>query len=110
MLADEVVFRSPLVFKPQEGKALATMYLTAAVHVFGNETFRYVREVVDGENAVLEFEVTIDGVDVNGVDIIRFSPEGQIVDFKVMLRPMKAILKIGEQMSAMLAEFADPNS
>ena len=102
LLADEVVFRSPIVHTPQVGRARTTMYLTGALHVLGNDDFTYVREVVDGANAVLEFTTTIDGIEVNGVDMIEFNDDGQIVDFKVMLRPMKGIQIVGQKMVEML--------
>jgi hypothetical protein len=78
------------------------MYLAAAVAVFGNETFRYVREFRAASEAVLEFVVIIDGIEVNGVDMIRWNDAGRIVDFKVMLRPLKAINLIHQKMGAML--------
>ncbi len=109
LLAEDVVFRSPIVHTPQEGKARTTMYLTGAMHVIGNDTFSYVREVVDGRNAVLEFTTTIDGIEVNGVDMIEFNDEGQIVDFKVMLRPMKGIQIVGQKMVEMLESLASGN-
>ena len=102
LLADDVVFHSPVVHTPQVGKALATRYLTAAFHVFFNETFRYVRVISGAQDAVLEFDVTIDGVVVNGVDMIRWNETGQIVDFTVMIRPLKALHLIHEKMAAML--------
>ncbi|MGV1037285.1 MAG: nuclear transport factor 2 family protein [Candidatus Nanopelagicales bacterium] len=102
LLAEDAVFTSPIVHTPQVGKGLTTMYLTGAMHVLGNGSFTYVREVVDGPNAVLEFETIVDGITVNGVDMIRFDETGQIVDFKVMLRPMKAINLVGQKMAAML--------
>ncbi|HMS08834.1 MAG TPA: hypothetical protein PKE66_05085, partial [Pyrinomonadaceae bacterium] len=70
LLAEDVIFYSPVVHTPQVGKAITAMYLTAAMHVFGNESFRYVREVVGESDAVLEFETEIDGITINGVDII----------------------------------------
>jgi hypothetical protein len=76
--------------------------LGAAFYVFFNPTFRYVREIVGPSDAMLEFETEIDGVLVNGVDIIRWNEAGQIVDFKVMLRPLKAINLIHQKMAAML--------
>jgi hypothetical protein len=97
------VFHSPVVHSPQRGKQLATLYLTAAVHVFGNDTFHYVREVVGSRDAVLEFQVEVDGITVNGVDMIRWNDAGKITDFKVMLRPLKAINLMHQKMAAMLA-------
>jgi ketosteroid isomerase-like protein len=102
LLADDVVFHSPVVHTPQVGKAITTQYLSAAFHVFFNETFRYVREVVGPNDAVLEFQVEIDGIGVNGVDMIRWNGAGQVVDFKVMVRPLKAINLIHQKMAAML--------
>jgi ketosteroid isomerase-like protein len=102
LLADDVVFHSPVLHKPQAGKALTTMYLTAAFHVFFNDTFHYVREVIGENDAVLEFVVEIDGVTVNGVDMIRWNSAGRIIDFKVMLRPLKAINLIQQKMMEML--------
>jgi hypothetical protein len=102
LLADEVVFHSPVVHTPQAGKAVTTQYLAAAFQVFFNASFRYVREVVGPRDAVLEFQVEIDGVTVNGVDMIRWNEEGRITDFKVMIRPLKAINLIHQKMGAML--------
>ena len=103
LLADDAVFHSPIVHTPQVGRRLTTMYLAAAMDVLGNDSFRYVREVVGAEDAVLEFEVQIDGISVNGVDMIRWNSQGQIVDFKVMLRPLKAIALIQQMMAQLLA-------
>jgi len=102
LLADDVVFHSPVVHTPQRGKAVTIQYLSAAFHVFFNDTFHYVREIVGPRDAVLEFEVRIDEVHVNGVDMIRWDDDGRIVDFKVMVRPLKAITLIHERMAAML--------
>ena len=102
LLADDVVFYSPIVHTPQVGKPITTQYLSAALHVFGNDTFRYVREVVGGHDAVLEFLVEIEGISVNGVDMIKWNDAGQIVEFKVMLRPLKAVNLIHQKMAAML--------
>jgi hypothetical protein len=102
LLAEDAVFHSPVVHAPQRGRKLTAMYLSAALHVFFNPTFRYVREIVGASDAMLEFETEIDGILVNGVDIIRWNDAGQIVDFKVMLRPLKAINLIHQKMAAML--------
>ncbi len=103
LLADDAVFHSPVVHTPQVGKAITSKYLSAAFFVFFNDSFHYVREVRSGHDAVLEFEVTIDGIAVNGVDMIRWNDAGQITEFKVMLRPLKAINLIHQKMGAMLA-------
>jgi hypothetical protein len=102
LLADEVVFHSPIVHTPQAGKALTTLYLTAALHVIANDSFRYVREIVGPRDAALEFEAEIDGIFVDGVDLIRWNEAGRIVDFKVMVRPLKAVNLLHAQMRAML--------
>ena len=102
LLADDVVFFSPVVHTPQRGKALTSMYLNAAFGVFFNETFRYVRELSGPNDAVLEFEVEINGIVVNGVDMLKLDDAGKIVEFKVMLRPLKAVTLIHEHMGAML--------
>lgn len=103
LLADDAVFLSPIVFTPQRGKALTKAYLSAAFKVLCNPTFRYVREIVGPSDAMLEFESEIDGIAVNGVDIIRWNASGKVVEFKVMIRPLKAINIVHERMAAMLA-------
>jgi len=102
LLAENSVFHSPVVHTPQAGKASTAQYLAAAFHVFGNESFRYVREVTGPRDAVLEFQVEIDGIGVNGVEMIRWDDEGKIVEFKVMVRPLKAVNLIHQKMAAML--------
>ena len=102
LLADEAVFHSPVVHTPQVGKVLTQRYLTAAFSVFFNATFRYVREIVGERDAVLEFLVEIDGITVNGVDMIKWNSQGKIVEFKVMLRPLKGINVIHQKMAAVL--------
>jgi hypothetical protein len=103
LLADDVVFHSPVVHTPQLGKAITQRYLAAAFHVFCNASFRYVRELGGSRDAVLEFQVEIDGVSVNGVDMIRWDDAGRIVEFKVMIRPLQAINLVQQRMAAMLA-------
>ena len=103
LLADDAVFHSPVVHTPQRGKAITKAYLSAAFEVFFNPSFRYVREILGTSDAMLEFETEIDGVVVNGVDIIKWNDANQIVEFKVMLRPLKAVNVIHERMGAMLA-------
>jgi hypothetical protein len=102
LLAENAVFYSPVVHTPQRGRKLAAWYLGAAFQVFFNPTFRYVREIVGPSDAMLEFETEIDGVLVNGVDLIKWNDAGEIVEFKVMLRPLKAINVIHQRMAAML--------
>jgi hypothetical protein len=103
MLADDAVFHSPVVHSPQEGRDKVFAYLHAASHVLGGDNFRYLREIADGNQACLEFATELEGIHVNGVDIIRWNDAGKIQDFKVMVRPLKAINKVWEKMAAMLA-------
>jgi hypothetical protein len=101
-LAEDAVFHSPVVHTPQAGRALVVRYLAAAIEVFGNESFRYVREIVGTTDAALEFEVVIDEVVVNGVDLIRWNEGGQVTDFKVLIRPLKAVQLIHQRMGELL--------
>jgi ketosteroid isomerase-like protein len=105
LLADDVVFYSPVVYTPQRGKDITTMYLMGAKQVLGGGAegeFRYAKQVLAGDTAVLEFETTLDGKYVNGVDIIRCDAAGKIVEFRVMLRPLQAINAVHVAMGAML--------
>ncbi|MFO7568707.1 MAG: nuclear transport factor 2 family protein [Smithellaceae bacterium] len=102
ILADNVVFHSPVVHTPQAGKPITKLYLTAALHVLNNDTFKYAREVVAGNNAILEFQTVIDGIAINGVDMITWGEDGRINDFKVMIRPLKAINLVHKMMGEML--------
>lgn len=102
IIREDAVFHSPVVHTPQRGRALVVAYLAAATQTLGNDSFRYVRELVDQDCAVLEFTTELDGMHVNGVDLIRFDEDGMIADFKVMVRPLKAVNKVWEQMAAML--------
>ncbi|MDE1468133.1 nuclear transport factor 2 family protein [Aurantiacibacter sp. D1-12] len=101
-IADDAVFHSPVMHTPQEGKFLVMQYLGAALQMFAPHGFTYRRDVIDGSNCVLEFTVEMDGVHVNGVDIITLNDDGKISEFKVMIRPLKAIEKVRETMLAML--------
>jgi hypothetical protein len=102
LLADDVVFHSPVVHTPQVGKAVTLQYLSAAFNVFFNASFRYVREISGLEDAALEFQVEIEGIVVNGIDLIKWNEQGRIVEFKVMIRPLKAVNLIHQKMAAML--------
>jgi hypothetical protein len=102
LLADEVVFRSPAVFAPQEGKALTSSYLSAALKVLG-PSLRYVGQWHDNASAALEFEADLDGIYVQGTDILRWNAEGQLVSFTVMVRPLRGLQKLVELMALQLA-------
>ena len=102
LVAQDAVFHSPVVHTPQEGRALVVSYLSAAAATLGQGEFRHVRELVDAQNVMLEFTCVLDGIQVNGVDIIHFDEAGKIADFKVMIRPIKAVNKVWEMMAAQL--------
>jgi hypothetical protein len=107
ILAEDCVFYSPIVHTPQEGKALTKLYLTAAMQVLGvGGAFKYVREVSDDHQAVLEFMGENEGITINGVDIFSWNEDGQIDSFKVMVRPLKAVNLLHGQMKAMLEQLA----
>jgi hypothetical protein len=102
LLADEVVFRSPAVFAPQQGKALTVRYLTSAMLVLG-PSLRYISEWHDHSSAVLEFEAELDGIYVQGVDMLRWNGEGRLVSITVMVRPLRGLEKLIELMGRQLA-------
>jgi hypothetical protein len=116
LLHEDVVFYSPIVYTPQEGRDITKLYLTAAGQTLpgdgageggdgGGESkggFRYTKQVLAGDTAVLEFETTVGGKYVNGVDIIRCDDDGRIVEFRVMIRPLQAVNLVHEQMRAAL--------
>jgi len=112
LLDDDVVFYSPIVYTPQAGKAITKLYLQAAGQTLPGETvsteaergssggaFHYTKTVLAGDTAVLEFETTVAGKYVNGVDIIRCNDEGRIVEIRVMIRPLEAINLVHQQMA-----------
>lgn len=102
IMREDAVFHSPVVHTPQKGRPIVVAYLSAAGQTLGNDSFQYLREVVDGNTAVLEFQTEMDGIQVNGIDMINFDDEGLITDFKVMVRPLKAVNKVWEMMGAQL--------
>lgn len=106
LLSETVLFHSPVVHTPQKGTRITTATLTAAFKVLKNGHFHYTRELIGEYDALLEFETEIDGIFVNGVDIIQCNDEGLIVDFKVMIRPLKAIQAVQESMARQLEVFA----
>ena len=101
LLADDVVFRSPAVFAPQEGKDVAALYLRSAMAVLG-PSLRYVGEWYALSSAVLEFEAELDGLYVHGVDMLRWNDDDQLVSFTVMVRPMRGLTKLVELMQRQL--------
>ncbi|MBF6194113.1 MULTISPECIES: nuclear transport factor 2 family protein [Nocardia] len=110
LLADTVVFTSPVAFRPYPGKAITAAILRAVIRVF--EDFRYVREIADanGRDHAFVFEATVDGKRLTGCDFLHFDEEGKIDDFMVMVRPLSAAqalsARMGEQFERIKAEAA----
>ncbi|MGV0743137.1 nuclear transport factor 2 family protein [Mycolicibacterium sp. XJ870] len=104
LLSEDAVFYSPAVFTPQEGRDKTLAYLTAAAKLFGNNDFRYVGQWFADTSAVLEFTAVIDGIHVNGIDMIEWNETGEIVSFKVMLRPFKALQAVMPRMAELLQQ------
>ena len=104
LLADDAVFYSPAVFRPQEGKALTSKYLKAAAKVFGDTDFHYVEQWYSERSAILEFAATVNDIYVNGIDMIHWNDDEQIVSFKVMLRPFKGLQAIMAPMAELLQQ------
>lgn len=107
ILADDAVMISPVVHTHQRGKKITQLYLTAALGVFANEHFRYVRKASDANGVIMEFETEIDGIFINGVDMVTWNEEGLITEFKVMLRPLQAVNLIHQKMGEMLEKIAN---
>ena len=106
LLAEDVVFVSPVVHTPQAGRAITQAYLQAALQVLNNSSFRYLNEWFGTDSAVLEFECVVDGITINGIDMIHWNAEGRIDHFKVMVRPLKAVNKLHEMMGRALQQAA----
>ena len=104
MLHPDVVFESPVVHTPQCGRDITYKYLASADQVLGGPGFTYVGEWTAPDSAILEFENVVNGIKVNGIDMIRWNSEGQIISFKVMVRPLKAIQMVHAMMGEMLAK------
>ena len=106
LVAENAVLYSPVIYRQIAGKKMVQMYLTAAFHTFLNDTFTYITEAhaqpETGQKIVLEFTTEINGIFVNGIDMITFDSEGKIIEFKVMVRPFKALNLINEHMMASL--------
>lgn len=102
LLAEDVVLYSPVVFSPIKGKFFVKMYLMAAEKIIANESFEYVSEISKDDYAVLEFKTEIDGITVEGVDMINFNQEGKLKSLKVMVRPLKAMNIVHQKMGEFL--------
>ncbi|MDU6101095.1 MAG: nuclear transport factor 2 family protein [Acinetobacter sp.] len=105
LLADEVVFRSPVAYKPYEGKQVVFFILTNVIQVFQDFTYHREFYTEDGENVVLEFSANVSGKSLKGIDMIRFNEQGKIIDFEVMIRPMSGLAALAEQMGIRIAKF-----
>ena len=103
ILAEDCVFYSPAVFTPQEGHAKTVTYLRAAAKMFEGTDFHYVEQWYGDRSAVLEFAATIDGIYVNGIDMITWNDDDRIVSFKVMMRPLKGLQVIMPKMAELLS-------
>jgi hypothetical protein len=106
LLAEDAVFESPVVHTPQEGRAITTKYLAAAFQVLNTEAFHYPNQWFGERSAVLEFATVIDGIAVNGIDMITWDADDRITHFKVMIRPLKAINAVHEKMRETLMAMA----
>ena len=106
MLHPDAVFESPVVHTPQQGRDIVFKYLASADKVLSGEGFTYTREWLGPDSAIIEFENTINGIKVNGIDMITWNDAGQIVHFKVMVRPLKAIQMVHQMMGEMLQKMA----
>tara|TARA_A200000113_G_scaffold66266_1_gene57503 strand:+ start:197 stop:577 length:381 start_codon:yes stop_codon:yes gene_type:complete len=102
LIDNDCIFFSPVVFSPQEGKELTIKYLSAAALVFGDESFKYTKEIVNENNACLEFELELDGIKINGVDLISWNEKNRINEFKVLIRPLKGVQLIHQLMGGTL--------
>jgi len=105
ILADDIIFYSPVVYTPQKGKPLALQYLMAASEVFNSSSFKYDKEVIGSSNASLEFSLTLDNTDINGIDLISWDVSGKIIEFKVFIRPLQGVNMIHKLMQGMLESF-----
>jgi hypothetical protein len=106
LLAEDCIFESPVVHTPQAGKAITEKYLLGALMVLGNDSFQYLGEWRAERSAVLEFACELDGIRVNGVDMIWWNEAGLITRFKVMVRPLKAINLLHQKMGELLQRMA----
>lgn len=102
LISDDAMFHSPVIYTPQQGKDLTVWYLLGAMHVLLNDSFRYTRTIVGKNDAALEFVTRVEGIEINGVDLITWGGDGKIKDFKVMLRPIRAINLVRQKMVAFL--------
>lgn len=103
MLADDAVFYSPAVFAPQRGRTLTIAYLRAAEHMFSGTGFHYVEKWIAANSAVLHFAAEVDGLTLEGIDMIHWNDDGKITEVKVMIRPFKALQGVIAKMAELLS-------
>ena len=108
LIAENAVFFSPVVYTPQAGKTKVIGYLKAAAELLFNDSFRYVRELRGTDEAMLEFTVTIEGIEVNGIDLIRWNMNHEITEFRVWLRPLKGLQIVQQLMATKLSAQRHP--
>ena len=106
ILSENVIFYSPVVFTPQKGRDITYLYLMAAAQVFNNKSFNYTKEIINKNEATLEFELIIDGIEINGIDLITWNEDGLIIEFKVFIRPLQGVNVIHSMMQNMLKSFS----
>ena len=104
IIDSDCIFYSPVVFTPQKGKEITIKYLSAAALVFGDDSFKYIKEVINEKNACLEFELKLNGIEINGVDLISWNDKNKISEFKVLIRPLKGVQLIHELMGGTLEQ------
>jgi hypothetical protein len=104
IIDSDCIFYSPVVFTPQKGKELTIKYLSAAALVFGDDSFKYIKEIINEKNACLEFELKLNGIEINGVDLISWNDKNKISEFKVLIRPLKGVQLIHELMGGTLEQ------
>ena len=105
ILSDDIIFYSPVVYTPQKGKQLALQYLMAASEVFNSTSFQYNKEMIGESSASLEFSLTLDSTDINGIDLISWDKTGKIIEFKVFIRPLQGVNMIHKLMQRMMESF-----
>ena len=105
ILSDDIIFYSPVVYTPQKGKQLALQYLMAASEVFNSASFQYNKEMIGESSASLEFSLTLDSTDINGIDLISWDKTGKINEFKVFIRPLQGVNMIHKLMQEMMESF-----
>ena len=105
ILHNDVIFYSPVVYSPQRGKDITLKYLAAASEVFNSSNFQYIKEINNQNFASLEFTLTIDDTEINGIDLISWDDNGLITEFKVFIRPLQGVNLIHKLMQQMLENF-----